>query len=33
MYTKTNLPNKNLEKNKNIELYVPGGICYVCQDE
>ena len=24
--------NLSLEKNKNLELYSPGGICYLCQD-
>ena len=23
--------NKSLEKNKKLELYSPGGICYLCQ--
>ena len=25
--------NKSLEKNKKLELYSPGRICHVCQDE
>ena len=24
--------NKSLEKNKNLELYSPGGICHLCRD-
>ena len=24
--------NKSLEKNKGLELYSPGGICYLCRD-
>ena len=25
--------NKSLEKNKNLELYSPGGVCHLCRDK
>ena len=25
--------NKSLKKNKSLELYSPGGICYLCRDK
>ena len=24
--------NKSLEKNKRLELYLPGGVCHLCRD-
>ena len=29
----THVVNKSLEKNKKLQLYSPGGICYLCRDK
>ena len=31
--SKTYVLNKSLEKNKELELYSPGGICHICRNK